>query len=350
MKRVVLALTLLAIVPGRASAQPPTPDIAALTQALATARETGARMAAVAELGRVKDPKALDALLAALRDPNRDVRWTAVEALGEVGDRRAIQPLVQYLRRKEAYRWGKRLVANALGAIGGREGIDTLSALLADPDPFVRRCAALSLLRFEDPALLPRVAEVLRESPDDHLATVKREFAKVRDASVRRHAETAGPRAEQRPLPLRPHEWIGLKVGGSTLADARERLGAPLQATPDSLLFRGDQPGSPLRAESIVVNGTDEGRVESIFVFPVWGTLDRDVRSVLGNGRMLTYGEFLRLSGRNAFGAGTRADGKLHYLPSDLLTESFQEFGVLVVYDSADIAARDRIVKLVIVY
>ena len=82
----------------------------------------------------------------------------------------------------------------------------------------------------------------------------------------------------------------------------------------------------------------------------MWGTLDRDIRAVFGSGRLLTYGEFLRMTGRTAAGAGTKADGKLHYLPVDLMAESFSELGILVVYDSADVAVRDRLVKLVIIY
>lgn len=324
--------------------------VAALAAGPAAAADTSARMAAAAELGRSRDAKALEPLLAALRDPSRDVRWVAIEALGELRDRRAVQPLVQHLKRREAYRWSGRLVANALGAIGGREAMDALSAMLADPDPFVRRCAALALLRQGEPELLARVADVLRESPDDHLTSVKREFGRVRDGSIARAGAAGTARAGAALAPLRAHEWVGLKVGASTVSDVLERLGNPLQRTAETLLFRGDETTSPLRTESVAVTASAAGLVESIVVFPVWGTLDRDVRALLGHGRLLTYGEFLRVTGRTAFGAGTRADGKLHYLPPDLLTESFSDLGMLVVYDSADVAARDRLVKLVIVY
>lgn len=348
--RLALLAGFLWLLAGPAVAQAPSVDVAAALRTLGTARDTSARMAAVAELGRSRGPKVLEALLGALRDENRDVRWVAVEALGELGDRRAVQPLLQYLRRKEAYRWGKRLVADALGEIGGSQAVEALSAMLADGDPFVRRLAALALLRQGDAGLLPRVAEVLRESPDDHLATVKREFAKVRDGAGRRPDAAAVARAEGQAAPVRAHEWLGLKVGQSTLADATERLGTALQRTADAFLFRGDVVPSPLRTESIAVNASPDGPIESIFVFPVWGTLDRDIRTVFGSGRLLTYGEFLRMTGRAAAGAGTKADGKLHYLPVDLMAESFSELGILVVYDSADVAARDRLVKLVIIY
>ena len=345
MRRLLLAAVLTTAMPAAALGEEPAVDVAAA--ALVSARDTASRMAAVGDLGRSRDPKALEPLLAALRDPHRDVRWAAIEALGDLGDRRAVASLVQYLRRKEAYRWGKRLIANALGAIGGGDAVEALTALLADADPFVRRVAALAILRRGDVALLGRLAEVLRENPDDHLATVKREFARVRDGVGGRTAVAA--RAPI-PAPLRPREWVGLKVGATMVADAVERLGTPLQRTADSLLFRGDQVPSPLRAESLVLNAASDGLIESIFVFPVWGTLDRDARAVLGQGRLMTYGEFLRVTGRTALGAGTRADGKLHYLPPDLLTESFPELGMLVVYDSADVALRDRLVKLLIVY
>ena len=343
-----LAVTVLA--PASAAGQV---DMAPAQRRPAPASDTAARMAAVLELGRAGDRAALPALLAALKDPNRDVRWVAIEALGDLGDRRAVQALVQYLtaRRKEAYRWGRRLVANALGAIGGPEAIDALTSMLEDPDPFVRRDAALSLLRQRDPALLARVEPLLRENPGDHLATVKREFASVRDAGARHVVAPPGPAAPASPpVPIRPHEWAGLKVKATRTADLVERLGVPLQQTADSLLFRGSAVPSSIPTESVVVNTSDDGLVDSIFVFPVWGTLDRDVRAILGHGRILTYGEFLRATGRTTFGAGTRADGKLHYLPPDLLTESFPDLGILVVYDSADVAAADRIVKMLVVY
>jgi hypothetical protein len=74
------------------------------------------------------------------------------------------------------------------------------------------------------------------------------------------------------------------------------------------------------------------------------------VRALLGLGKTTTYGEFLALSGRTRHGAGTRADGKLHYLPPEAIVESYPEMGVLVVYDSTDSAASNRLVKLLIIY
>ncbi|MFQ5897590.1 MAG: HEAT repeat domain-containing protein [Candidatus Methylomirabilia bacterium] len=334
---------------GQVWAQPPPADLDAAIERLASGTDTLARMKAAERLGASKHPRALDPLLAALHDPNRDVRWAAIQALGDLGDRRAVRPLVHYLEREEAYRWGRRLVANALGAIGDPEAVDPLLRLLTDEDPFARRLAAIALLWIGEPRAMPRVAELLRDTSDPTLATVKRELARAEAGEGPRLAGRM-IRRQDRPAPPRPREWAGLRVGVTTLQEARKRLGPPLQESPNSLLFRGEPVQGPLRSESVVVNADAEGVIESIFVFPAWGTLDLDVRALLGPGNLMTYGEFLRLSGRTAHGAGTRAEGKLHYLPLDLLTESYPEMGILTVYDSAEVAARDRLVKLLIVY
>jgi twitching motility protein PilT len=53
------------------------------------------RIAAADTLGRLKDPRAVEPLIAALGDP--DVRWTAVEALGRIADPRALNALGKML-------------------------------------------------------------------------------------------------------------------------------------------------------------------------------------------------------------------------------------------------------------
>lgn len=349
--RTALFLTLALILATPAWAQPGGGDPAGAAETLARGKDTTARMEAAKLLGASKDPRALGPLVAALGDASRDVRWAAVEALGELGDRRAVPALVEYLKRPEAYRWGKRLVAAALGAIGDPSAVEPLQGLLADEDPFVRRLAAISLLRTGDARARARVAQFVKDSTDETLPTVRRELARAEESGGRRTMLPATPRQVASGTPsLRPHEWAGVRVGGTRLAEVRERLGQPLQETPDFMLYRGERFPGPLRVESVVLNADTEGLIESIFVFPAWGTLDRDVRAVLGQGKVLSYAEFLKLTGRTAYGAGTRAGGKLHYLPPETMTESYTAMGVLVVYDSAEAAARDRLVKLLIIH
>jgi HEAT repeat protein/PBS lyase HEAT-like repeat-containing protein len=326
--------------------------MAADLETLARGTDTGARLAAAARLGASRDPRALEALITALGDANRDVRWAAIETLGEIGDRRAVPPLLEYLKKPEAYRWGKRLAASALGAIGDPAAVDALGELLRDDDAFVRRLAALALVRIGDPGGTARVAALLEGPADDTLPTVRRELARAEEQRRRKAAQTAVTRPATAPAPpatLRPHEWAGVRVGVTRLADVREALGTPLQQAPDFLLYRGERFVSPLRVDSVVLNADARGIVESVFVFPLWGTLDRDVRSLLGQGVVGSYADYLKTSGRAVIGAGTRAEGKLHYLPPEALTEAYAQMGMLVVYDGGE-SAPDKLVKLIIVH
>jgi hypothetical protein len=348
--RVVSVLILLVVLAAPAGAQAPSGGLEALVARLGPGQPTDVRMEAARALGASRDPRALEPLLAALGDDNRDVRWAAIEALGELGDRRAVPRLVEYLKRPEAYRWGKRLAASALGAIGDPAAVEPLAALLGDEDPFVRRLSALALLRIGGGRGLEAVAGLVdRAGTDETLGAVRRELALAREGAARA-AERAAPAASAERPPLQPHEWGGLRVGRARLADARERFGAPLQETSDFALFRGEAVRGAIRADSVVVNAGPGGAVESIFVFPVWGTLDRDVHALLGRGRLMTYGEFLQATGRTAYGAGTKAGGKLHYVPPDLMSESYPDAGVLVIYDGPERVASERLVKLLIVY
>jgi HEAT repeat protein len=45
-------------------------------------------------LGEIKDTRAVEPLIAALKDNNSTVRWSAAEALGKIKDVRAIAPLI----------------------------------------------------------------------------------------------------------------------------------------------------------------------------------------------------------------------------------------------------------------
>lgn len=324
-------------------------DISGAVELLARGKDTQVRMAAAKQLGGSRNRRALEPLVAALADANRDVRWAAVEALGELGDRRAVPALIEYVKKPEAYRWGKRLVAGALAAIGDPSAVQPLLGLLDDEDPFVRRIAAMALVRIGDPAGVPRVAELAKETGDPTLASVRRELARFEESRRRQVTRIRPPEVAASLPPLRPREWGGFKIGVTRQAEVRQGLGSPLQDAPEFALYRGERLAGPLRADSVVVNADTTGLVDSIFIFPAWGTTDRDVRAVLGRGTLTTYGEFLRSTGKTVAGAGTRADTKLHYVPPQTLTEAYPQMGMLVVYDGGE-PAPDRLVKLIIVH
>jgi HEAT repeat protein len=78
----------------------------------------------------IGDPRAIDPLVAALRDYYAHVRETSATALGRIGDPRAIDPLVAALR--DAYPEVRQAAAGALGEIGGA-AVGPLIAVFDDP-------------------------------------------------------------------------------------------------------------------------------------------------------------------------------------------------------------------------
>lgn len=61
------------------------------------------RLWAVAALGKTRDARALDKLLARLKDPEFLVRYRAAEGLGFLGDPKAVEPLQDLMRRGSWY-------------------------------------------------------------------------------------------------------------------------------------------------------------------------------------------------------------------------------------------------------
>lgn len=78
-------------------------DVAGLIKVLKVEKYWFARKKTAEALGTMGDPKAVEPLLAALKDENGDVRWKAVIALGEIGDKRAIDSLSETLEHEESY-------------------------------------------------------------------------------------------------------------------------------------------------------------------------------------------------------------------------------------------------------
>lgn len=82
------------------------------------------RWGAVAALGRIRDPRALEPMLKLLRDRESTVREQAAAALGDLGDPRALPELIRAMRRGDAYTRPK--AARALGKIGDLEAVPHL--------------------------------------------------------------------------------------------------------------------------------------------------------------------------------------------------------------------------------
>jgi len=173
-------------------------------------------------LGLIGDPRAVDTLIEATRDPG--LSYQAALSLGEIGDRRAIPALREMAKLQPAERhwagwalaslgepdgfellidvarsdmgWDQRRHAIlALGALGSRVAVEPLAKLLRDPNVHLRVAAARALGEIGDPAALP----ALRAALDDQTRTTENE-----DVSVSEIARKAIERLESRARELTP--------------------------------------------------------------------------------------------------------------------------------------------------
>jgi len=85
-------------------------------------------MKAAEALGKIKDPSAVEPLIAALKDEDPGVRWDAANAPGEIGDTRAVEPLIAALKDLDV----REAAAVALAEIKDTRG--PLTAALKDKD------------------------------------------------------------------------------------------------------------------------------------------------------------------------------------------------------------------------
>ena len=81
-------------------------------------------------LGHLKDPRALSALTEAAFDPgNRDLRLCAIQSLGMIGDRRAVPALIEAINT----RINPITAANAIARMGDERGVRPMIVAAGDP-------------------------------------------------------------------------------------------------------------------------------------------------------------------------------------------------------------------------
>jgi HEAT repeat protein/beta-lactamase regulating signal transducer with metallopeptidase domain len=123
------------------------------------------RQTAMAALTRVRDPRLFDAFAAALRDPNADVRERAAFGLGQMHDKRAVAPLTQSLKDEKAD--VREQAVFALGQLRATEAIDALTLALRDSAADVREQAAFALGQIRDPRSVDPLTSALKDEKAD---------------------------------------------------------------------------------------------------------------------------------------------------------------------------------------
>ena len=105
---------------------------------------------------------AVEALVAALKDESRLVRFDAVVALGRIKDSRALVPLTGLLRNG-VEDTDRVAAAMALGLLGDKQAAQPLIAALGDRDDDVRSQAADALGQLRIAEAVPHLTELIKE-------------------------------------------------------------------------------------------------------------------------------------------------------------------------------------------
>jgi HEAT repeat protein len=111
-----------------------------LIVALKNSHYSNVRVGAAEALSKIGDERAVEPLVAALKDEDGGVRKAVAEALGQIGDVRAVEPLIAALKDVGV----RKAAVEALVEIGA-PAVKLLSTVLRDKDPNVRTVAAKSL-------------------------------------------------------------------------------------------------------------------------------------------------------------------------------------------------------------
>jgi HEAT repeat protein len=137
----------------------------------------------------VKDQRVVNALIEALKDPDRAVREDATIALGMIGDPRAIDALIEAMKDGAVKRHAimslgmigdARALPPVLDALKGKgirqDGTPTPGCIVSE-EAFIKEAAATALGHFRDPRVIPDLImllkdNVLRERASDSLVLI----------------------------------------------------------------------------------------------------------------------------------------------------------------------------------
>ena len=120
---------------------------------------------AEAKQQRTADPRAVTALAEALKDSDKDVRETAMQALIELRDPRVLEPLIAALKDRAVEIREK--AAFGLGQIGDPRAIAPLAAAVKDPSADVREQAVFALGQLRATDTIDALASALHDEADN---------------------------------------------------------------------------------------------------------------------------------------------------------------------------------------
>ena len=156
--------------------------VEALLEALRTDTDAGVRKMAAWALGEIESPAAVGGLSQAARsDESGDVRAMAVWALGEIESPEAVPALGAALRDSDLE--VRRMAVWALGEIESAESVEWLTPALGDGDVEIRRKAAWALGEIQSPAAVSALGGALRDSDAEVRATAAWALGEIQSPS-----------------------------------------------------------------------------------------------------------------------------------------------------------------------
>jgi HEAT repeat protein len=142
------------------------PAVPFLVKILEEKQHPRARAAAALALGEAGDPAAIDPLMKAIDTGAKDrdlidMDRRLAEALGALKAREAVQKLGQLTTFPDGF--VQVAAVDALGAIGDKAAVDTLTVVALDPqgEPFTSKKATLALGRIGDPKSMPVILKLM---------------------------------------------------------------------------------------------------------------------------------------------------------------------------------------------
>jgi len=194
------------------------------------------RKAVVQALSGSKDRLAVAALVNALRDADRELRWRAVKALEAAGwqptsDEQSVWRAVAQGEFVKAAHFGavaverlvaeledphspsRRAVIDSLGQIGDQRAIGPLLAAVSDPDPNIRVAAVDALSEVRDSNVVASLINALKDPNKYVRAVAAAALGKAGDATA----------VEPLVAVLTDEDWAVRKAAGDALARLRDK-------------------------------------------------------------------------------------------------------------------------------
>ena len=155
--------------------------VAALTAALKdTDKEV--RETAMQALVQIKDPVVFDPLVQALKDSSPDVREHAAFGLGQLRDKRAVQPLMSVLKDENAD--VREQVVFALGQLRDPAAVEGLTVAVRDANADVREQAVFALGQIRDRRAVEPLISALKDANADVREQAAFGLGQIRDRTA----------------------------------------------------------------------------------------------------------------------------------------------------------------------